>query len=295
MSRAAHELDYEGTFVYLHDKQMLAMHITHDVDEQGEHEHLVSLNGTGEVTLNNNSMVSLLPGQSTTTVRGLPRKSFPEALANGIGELEKYYDFTLQGKRQVAGRLTQKITVKPKDNYRYGYRLWIDEVSGLLLKAEMLNESGVPVEQVMFTEVKLRSGGAAPIGESAATIAGTARAEQKNEIDLSSQQQPLTGAVTAVDDPEWHIQAMPEGFRVAEHNRYTMPTNQMPVEHIVLTDGLASVSVFIEKFDPKNKFTGTSHRGAVNAYGTVSDGHQITLLGEVPAAAVQLIGQSIKH
>ncbi len=295
MSRAAHELDYEGTFVYLHDKQMMAMHFTHVADEQGEHERLVSLNGTGEVILNNNSMVSLLPGQPTTNARGLPRKSFPEALANGIGQLEKYYDFTLQGKRRVAGRLTQKITVKPKDNYRYGYRLWIDDASGLLLKADMLNESGVPLEQMMFTEIKLDSGGASSIGEPVATIADHAVAAEKTGIPLSARQEPLTDSSKVVGDREWHIQKMPDGFRMAEHNKYIMPANQMPVEHIVLTDGLASVSVFIEKLDSKDKFVGTSHRGAVNAYGRVSDGHQITLLGEVPMASVRLIGQSIER
>jgi sigma-E factor negative regulatory protein RseB len=94
---------------------------------------------------------------------------------------------------------------------------------------------------------------------------------------------------------EWRITQLPEGFRLAERNKYVMPANRMPVEHLVLTDGLASVSVFIEKFDPKDKFEGTSHRGAVNAYGTVSHGHQITLVGEVPVATVQLIGQSIQH
>lgn len=299
MSRAAHELDYEGTFVYLQDKQMTAMHIVHVVDEEGEHERLVSLTGPGrEVVLSKNSMTSLLPGQPAASAGGQPRKSFPEALSEGLGLLENYYNFTLLGKQRVADRLTQRINVKPKDNFRYGYRLWVDDASGLLLKAEMLNEKGVPVEQVMFTEINLNDVSAPTV---AASVSGQEEADAsagKTEIALlaeleSSSQISPPDSQRAGDD--WRITQLPEGFRLAERNKYIMPANSMPVEHLVLTDGLASVSVFIEKFDPKDKFTGTSHRGAVNAYGTVSHGHQITLVGEVPEAAVQLIGQSIKH
>lgn len=302
MSRAAHELDYEGTFVYLRDKHMVAMQITHVVDERGEHERLISLSGPGhEVVLSNNSMTSLLPGQSVPSANGKPRKSFPEALSEGVGQLENYYNFTLLGKQRVAGRLTQRINVKPKDSYRYGYRLWLDDSNGLLLKADMVNEQGVPVEQVMFTEISLNDVSAAEVVGSIAKHTkqeDSGSSVEKAEIALSGKQefapedsQPDRKRVS----DEWRITELPEGFRLAERNKYIMPESRMPVEHLVLTDGLASVSVFIEKSDPQDKFTGTSHRGAVNVYGMISHGHQITLVGEVPVAAVQLIGQSIKH
>lgn len=298
MSRAAHELDYEGTFVYLHDKQMLAMHISHIVDEQGERERLVSLTGPGrEVVLSKNSISPLLPGKSAESSHGTAGKSFPETLSDGIEQLEEFYDFTLLGKQRVAGRLTQRINVKPKDNFRYGYRLWIDDDSGLLLKADMVNERGVSVEQMMFTEISLNDVNVPVAGSGSARVDSSAEVE-KPEISLSAQQQfspkVLEPASKRAGD-EWRITQLPKGFKLAERNKYVISEDRLPVEHLVLTDGLASVSVFIEKFDPKDKFVGTSHRGAVNAYGNVSHGHQITLVGEVPMAAVQLIGQSIKH
>ena len=88
---------------------------------------------------------------------------------------------------------------------------------------------------------------------------------------------------------------MPAGFRLGEHTKHLMPHNKRPVEHLVLTDGLASVSVFIDEFDEREKFEGLSRRGAVNAYGRIIDGHQITVVGEAPAATVELVGLSVMN
>ncbi len=300
MSRAAHKLNYEGTFVYLHDGQMTAMRISHTVDDQGEYDHLVSLTGSGrEVTLKN-SLNSFLPGKSLVNAEDKASQSFPETLFHSGKHLENYYDFTLLDKQRVAGRLTQRINVKPKDNFRYGYRLWLDDASGLLLKADMVNERSVPVEQIMFTEINIgdtknsRTDSSAMESTFLETEADKDSVE-KTETGLSEKETFSPKNSGKVSDSEWRITKFPSGFRAVERNKYIMSPSHTPVEHIVLTDGLASVSIFIEKSNPKDKFSGTSHRGAVNAYGRIHNGHQITLVGEVPVATVQYIGQSIKH
>jgi len=69
------------------------------------------------------------------------------------------------------------------------------------------------------------------------------------------------------------------------------------VEHLVYSDGLAAVSVFIEKTDrPAGVGSkGPSRMGAIHAYSKVMDGEQVTVVGEVPESTVAMIGESVKR
>lgn len=281
MSRAAHQTSYEGTFVYLHDKQMKSMRITHIVGADGERERLVTLDGAGrEVLRSGHDITCILPDDKTGVARIHPRKAFPYALPGGIDELADYYDFALADQERIAGLAAQRVLVKPKDQYRYGYHLWIDQASNLLLKAAMMNEHDQPVEQLMFTTLTLNPANPAPLAAPAA-----------QDDARSEEHAPRTDSGAK----EWRVTRPPQGFKPIEHTKYTMPLDDEQVEHIVLSDGLASVSVFIEKHDDHDKFVGTSYRGAVNAYGIIYQDHQITVVGEVPRATVQLIGQSVER
>lgn len=287
MSRAAHELNYDGTFVYLQDKQMTAMRITHTVDATGENERIELLNGIpGPEAKHDNTSATVNLGQTARHKKGGLRKNFPQALSEDIAQLENYYQFVLRGQHRVAGRVAQIILVKPADQYRYGYRLWVDVISGLLLKADMVNETGASIEQVMFTAINFEN--VEKIVEEQNPAQAADQHPGKGKVIMPAVQQPSAAT-------DWRITQLPKGFRRVEHNQYTMESGDAPVEHIVLTDGLASISVFIEESDPDDKFVGVSHRGAVNAFGTISNDHQITLVGEVPLAAVKLIGQSIQY
>ncbi|MEO6696589.1 MAG: MucB/RseB C-terminal domain-containing protein, partial [Gammaproteobacteria bacterium] len=279
-----HALNYEGVFVYIHDRQMTTLRITHRVDADGEHEQLVSLNGAGRSVIRSNSkLTQILPGDNVMTMsEGHSRPPFSglDDIEPVISELGKHYDFSLAGQERVAGQVGQMLLIKPRDQYRYGYNLWLHSDTGLLLKADLLSEQGEPLERMMFTELKVydtlpRDEQENPVGSPAA------RVERKPPAAQSP-----TGA-------HWRVTKMPPGFKLGEHTQHLMPHTKRPVEHLVLTDGLASVSVFIEEFDEQEKFEGLSRRSAVNAFGRVVDGHQITVVGEAPAATVELIGLSV--
>lgn len=284
MSYAAHALNYEGVFVYIHDRQMTTMRIIHRMDADGEHEQLVSLNGVGRGVIRSNSSVTrILPDDNALTIsEGQSRPPFSglDDMEPVISELGKHYDFSLAGQERVAGQIGQMLLIKPRDQYRYGYNLWLHNGTGLLLKADLLSEQGVPLEQMMFTELKV--------------LDTPPRDEHENPVDppaAHDERKPLAAHLQS--DTRWRVTKMPAGFRLGEHTKHLMPHNKRPVEHLVLTDGLASVSVFIEKFNEREKFEGLSRRGAVNAYGRVIDGHQITVVGEAPAATVELVGLSV--
>jgi sigma-E factor negative regulatory protein RseB len=280
MSRAAHELNYTGTFVYVHNKQISTMRITHSVDAHGERQRVMALNGVGRQVINdNNSLTMMTADQSATLAKTRPRNTFPDIMRAGIDELDKYYHFSLAGEERIADRLTQRILIQPKDNYRYGYRFWLDKSSALLLKADMVQETDTLVEQLMFTEIDLNS--------PSRTSPAKPRSDKSEKI--------ITQSTSADSISGWQVSG-PEGFRIVDRINYPVPMNIMPVDHWVLSDGLASVSVFVEKSDSANeKFTGSSRRGAVNAFGIINGDYQITVLGEVPQATTQLIGESVRR
>jgi sigma-E factor negative regulatory protein RseB len=174
--------------------------------------------------------------------------------------------------------------IKPRDAYRYGYLLWADEASGLLLKASLLDERGGVVEQYMFTQVNIGK----PISES----------------DLKPQY-PTSGIVwqragdTAPTPTagKWTAEQLPAGFTLSVRLMRMLPARKQPVEHLVYSDGLAVVSVFIEQTgngDESNALSGLTHMGAVHAFGKVVDGHQVTVVGEAPALTVDMIGGSVR-
>lgn len=93
----------------------------------------------------------------------------------------------------------------------------------------------------------------------------------------------------------WEAEKLPPGYTLSAHMRRKLPARRQPVEHLVYSDGLAVVSVFVEPVNDATQgaLSGLTHMGAVHAYGKVVDGHQITVLGETPAMAVDMIGASV--
>ncbi len=282
MSTAVHTLNYEGTFVYLHDGNMISMRIIHGAGPKGEQERLIALNGVGREMMRDPKVITNIQYQHSAEVvaKSRSRKPFPAGLLSNNAALDKYYNFCLCGEGRVADRLTRVVLVSPRDAYRYGYRLWIDEASGLLLRYELINAQGAPLEQLMFITLELHP--APPAGlpdpdEGAATQSAAPRAE-----------------ATSVPDKIWRITRMPEGFTQTEHGHRTLSSHAVPMEHIVLSDGLAAVSVFIEKLNGTPGFKGSRQVGAVRAYGSVLREHQITVVGGVPELTVRMIAESIQ-
>lgn len=288
MSRAKHDLNYEGVFVYLTENgQMMSMRISHRAGPQGEQERLVSLNGSErEVVHESQVLTCILPNKSLTRIStGKQEELFPNNLpADDVAELDRHYGFTLAGQGRIAGRPVQKILVKPKDVYRYGYQLWLDSSSGLLLKSDLINEFGDLVEQVMFTSIDVQQ--PIPPSDTGADTAPCPRDVAQKELRHAS-------ALAA--DKAWQLDSLPQGYKVARYSKRTMLNQRIPVEHLIVTDGLASVSVYVERLGVGDKFIGASRMGSVNAFGVVLNGYQITAVGVVPPPTVQVIAQSIRR
>lgn len=293
MSHALNNLDYQGTFVYQHDGQIETIRVVHIVNEQGEHERLYSLNGTPrEVIRTPDSVRCILPDDGSVVLdRQLTRNLFPALPPTQVGDLGSYYRFEFAGDDRVAGLRTRIVGIEPKDRFRYGYRLWLEHETGMLLRSELVDDSGSAIEQVMFTSINL--------GE---PIPMTALDSQITDYRLDFGPKPPEPPVEVRErtqegsrqDLEWAVARVPPGFHLKSHGRENV-SRETTAEHMVFTDGLASVSVYVEDTSEKgaNAPEGVSNMGAINAFSHKLEDHRVTVVGEVPPVTVRSIALSV--
>ncbi len=287
MHSAGRQLNYQGTFVYVNNGKMESMRIYHRVDEKGDHDRMVHLNGsTREVIRDGDKVTCILSDKKSVHVSKLDNgaQHILSALPSNFSEFTQYYTFALAGQDRVAGRATKVVHVNPRDKFRYGYRFWLDAENGLLLKSQVLTVDGVPIEQLMFTSIEVVREIAPELLKSELKGERYTVTEDKSE-DMTKPGMALS----------WRVAHPPLGFQSTGHDIRYVVADGVPTHHIVLSDGLASVSVYIEKLDAsKKRFVGSSYMGAVNIHGVVVDEHQVTVVGEVPAATVKMVADSIQ-
>jgi len=287
MSQAMNTKSYSGTFVYQSfGEEMVAMKMLRVNDENGSRERLISLNGAqGEVIRDHKGVTCKLPHVNPMVVdkRGF-KKAFPSKMINVLNQTSGLYILSTKKAHQVAGRNSRIVNIIPTDNLRYGYRVWLDAETGLLLKSQLIDTSGKVIEELMYTSIDIYDN--APEALEQAIPFKTAVTEQDNSIEFSE--------VSEIGDYAWQVDHLPRGFTLAEYNKETFRQHKK-FEHLVYSDGLASVSIFIEKPNKESSFIGESHMGAVTAYGSMIDKHQVTAVGEVPLETLQIMSNSIRY
>ncbi|MDX1454179.1 MAG: MucB/RseB C-terminal domain-containing protein [Gammaproteobacteria bacterium] len=281
MATAMKTVSYKGTFVYIHDDQAETMQVFHRVDDGQIRERLVSLNGSArEVIRDADSVRCYLPDDKTVFVE---KRHEGSVLARGVplnaAEVGDYYDFELHGSSRIAGRMARLIAIVPKDGLRYGYKIWLDKETALPLRSELLGDSDQLIEKMMFTEIEI--GVSIPDDRLEATVdaAGFTWLSRGNQEDVAVQS-PLS------------FSELPAGFEVTQEEARG---DAGKAYHVVISDGLASVSVFAEPYtEGTPALDGLSRLGAVSAYGARLGDHQVTVVGEVPEAAVTAIGKAAR-
>lgn len=288
MSNAVQNLNYDGTFVYLHDGKLEAMRIIHQLGEGGERERLVSLTGSArEVLRNNESVTCIMPDSKSVMVgQSRPRQPFP-VVPRDLDSLEKYYRIENSGEDRIAGYLTRVISITPKDAYRYGYRFWIDKDSKMFLRSDLTDADSKPIEQVMFT--RLGIGVSIPDSELKPSLTGDGYAWYHQDTSKEAQQTEMRR------QPHWTVTRLPAGFDLTNYQRKRIRPEGEYSEHMVYSDGLATVSVYVEAgLADKQTYLGLSSMGAMNAYRIVVGGHLVTVVGDVPAVTVKMMAESVQ-
>ncbi len=286
MHKASHTLNYSGKFVYQQGKQLSLMKIIHASGTDSEYERLISLDDVGREIIRSNGVVTcILPDSKSVVVeKARPAHQFPPEFPMKINHLKNLYRFMLDKTEMVAGRNSQKIVIAPEDQYRYGHRLWIDNETGLLLKTHLVDEHGNLLEQFMFTQIEFMD--KIPEEQLKPRVIGDAYTWYEAEPATETEDNADSG---------WVAKRLPDGFNSDMDRSHNMPNKKL-VRHLVFSDGLASVSIFIERSQKRaTNLVGSSRMGAVNAYGRRLNDYYVTAVGEVPNETVKLISESVTY
>nr|WP_298725569.1 MucB/RseB C-terminal domain-containing protein [uncultured Steroidobacter sp.] len=285
MSEALATRNYEGRFFHLRDSRSEAMRIYHRVDKGKVTERLVSLDGSGrEIIRNQSEVVCYLPDRRTVLVeKRTDDNTLLAAVPAYNEELEAHYNIERGPFTKALGRRTQVINVTPRDQFRYGYRLWLDDETAMPLKSQLCDREGRVIEQILFAELNFRD--RIPADSLKPSITG----EGFRWIRQDAQPQLAAGQVGG-----WGVIRLPAGFRLTAWRIQLIAGSNVPVQHLVYSDGLASVSVFIEPADPQAQpLRGLAKVGAAFAFSRAMDGHQVTAVGEVPPVTLEAIAASV--
>jgi sigma-E factor negative regulatory protein RseB len=292
MSMALKMLNYEGRFVHVQGSNITSMHIIHASDSKGELERMSSLDGEAREVIRNNSLVTCIwPGtQSVVVSKSKPRDLLPKL--DGKLTTGNRYTFAFGKPDRVAGRLTHVVNVMPMDQYRYGYRFWIDQSTKMLLRSMLLEGRDKIVEQVMFTEIEYPDSISYKRFEVHANASQLSWLEPKRDLATLGLPKAVSDQIDRIGFVE-----LPMGYEEVSETYSPMPSSSRPVSHVMLTDGMASVSVYVEylmKSEHNLSSLGVSSMGAMNAYGISLDEALITAVGEVPIATVRAIAMAVK-
>jgi len=291
INEAARQLNYSGTFVYLQGDRIESMKVAHRAGEEDMRQRIYSLNGAPREVIRSASQVWCYAPDKKFGVhefRQVTKQGFPNVLPRNLEALREHYEIHRGRVGRVADRMAQQIVIAPRDELRYGYELWADERTGLLLKAALLDGAGRPIEQYLFTEVEIGR----PISDSELQPV-TAESDLVWYGDASRKR-----ATESKDEPvlrEWAVEDIPPGFTLTRKIERLSAMEANATQHYVFSDGLATVSLFIEEINDQSgpRISGINKMGAVHAFGRVMDGYQITVVGEVPSHTVDTIGTSV--
>ncbi|MDY0309103.1 MAG: MucB/RseB C-terminal domain-containing protein [Castellaniella sp.] len=282
---AARALDYAGVTVYQQGHVLRATHLVHLVDGTGERERQEVLDGPPQECLRQDGMEQcLLPDHRIVVMRPAHSAHFPALLLGDGTDITQHYDWQpLDRIYRVAGRACSVSELRARDALRYSYRICTDQQNHLLLKIQTLDAQGHLVDQVAFSRVSF--GAEIPPGALAS------RWNTRNWQLQTETSQPVNLA-----EQGWRV-LPPAGFKpIAELARQLRAGHR--VDQLVLSDGLAAISIFIETFDPKRDQSirqGGLTQGAISIYRMRLASYWLTAVGEVPAQTVRDLAHAVQY
>ena len=291
---AASHRNFQGTFVVSGGGAVSSARIAHFCVGREEWERSESLDGAPRHIYRHNDLVhTVWPANHVVLVEQRGRlASFPGLLQAGDDRLADLYDVHRQGTGRVAGREANVLLVHPRDALRYGYRLWADQASGLLLRADVLGESGETVESSAFSEVSI------DVRPQPDTVA-----QPMKRVAGYRVVQPAMTPTRLVDEG-WEMAHTVHGFREVSCVKRPMrgagtvdatPTER-PVLQTIYSDGLTYVSVFIEPFDAaRHRQQVLASVGATQTLMQQQGDWWVTVVGDVPAATLRQFAKGLER
>ena len=278
MSQALRSVDYEGSFIFQHDGRTDALRIFHAGGHR-ERERLISLTGArGEVVRDGTAIVCVQAG-GVPTLFATRAESQLLPLVPNVADLGAEYAVATAGDDRVAGYDAEIVEISPRDPYRYGYRLWLSKDNQLLLRSAVFDAARRPLEQFMFVALDVGTRPSETDLVPSGDVAGAAA--PADELPLATR-------------PAWDIANAPPGFHLVRAQQTTGAAPES--EHLVYSDGIASVSVYVEPHPLSAPVAVESAmmRGALSIHSVDAAGVRVTALGDVPPATVQAMARGVR-
>jgi sigma-E factor negative regulatory protein RseB len=272
MYDAIRRLDYQGSFVYARGAEVDALRIF-PAGGIAERERLVGLNGARSEVVRDGATVTCMQGTAPTMrfrssgTHLLPLLPDVSAAATG-----RYYAVVAAGADRVAGYQAHRVDVVPRDGYRYGYRLGLEDDSGFPLRSAVIDANHRPLEEYMFVTLDI---GARPRDSDLAAGAGTTVAAPADEPPLGS--------------ARWRVGDPPPVFVLS---RTHAPAGG--AEHQLYTDGVANVSIYIEPAGGGARGDQRLSRGMLGIYSHEAGNVRFTAIGDVPRITLERMVRSLQ-
>jgi sigma-E factor negative regulatory protein RseB len=287
MVKAMAVSNYQGTVVFLKNDKLEAMKYFHTSAKDKEQERLVSLNSPPrEIVRDSDEIKCLYKLTQQVIIDHRPYEhSFIVDVPKDLDVLDASYQFELVGEEDVAMLPSYVVAIKPKDDFRYVRKIWIAKEQLLPMKAVVYGLGGLVLEQVVFTEIQIKKPPTTKLKEAAGVPV------QSHETDIA--------AMDASSQAAFEVTALPQGFKQIFFSRKPLHKSDQPVDHVLLSDGFASVSVYLEakKADTAADASvpeGIHSVGAINSMSRTLADSQLTVLGEVPAPTIKFISEGVK-
>lgn len=284
MSQAMSTTDYEGIVFRRQKGESEALKVVHMVIDGVVNEKITTQEGKAlEIIRLGDEVHCIFPDRKSVLIENWDDKS---TLFSSLPRTEirfgAEYDLSIIREERVADRRAIMLAIRPHDSYRFGHRIWLDHDTAFPLRTQLVNGEGDSIEELKFVDISLDS-----------DIAPEAFSPTMSLKDYTWYREPARA--TEVDiDTGWENEALPAGFRAVSTRNERLPGADKPVTHIVYSDGLATVSVFITEKQGQ-VIAERWNVGSSNSYHVDYGDYQITAVGEVPAETVQLIATGMRQ
>jgi len=291
---AASHRNFQGTFIVSAGGAVSSAHIAHYCQGSNQYEHIESLDGETRHVLRHNDLVhTLWPHEHVAVVEQRNKlSSFPAILQGGEGHIADFYEVRSQGLERVAGHEANVLLLRPRDAYRFGYRLWSESASGLLLRADVLGDQGEILESSAFSDVSIN---VKPQPD--AVMQPMKRLDGYRVVKA-------VFTPTSLDAEGWSLHPGVPGFRQVSCIRRPLDGPQRIEQggpgsealQTTFSDGLTHVSVFIEPFNPeRNTKSMLTTIGATKTMMRRQGDWWVTVVGDVPATTLKAFAFGLSH
>ena len=284
MTHAVQTTNYDGTVIRFKNGSSEALKVVHTVSDGVVREKVIVQEGSGmEIIRNGNEVHCILPDRKSVLVEEWDDQStLFSTLPSSDIRFGSEYDVSIVRRERVAGRQTIVLAIRPHDGFRYGHRLWLDQETGFPLQTKLIDSDGAAIEQVKFADIRLGH---------------EIRAEQlKPSINTANFRWfSQSKSVSTVEvESDWSSNDLPPGFRITKSHAENNDDDDQQVVHMMISDGLANVSVFIEPAGSDENPRSAS-AGAAHSYSVTTGEYRVTAVGEVPLSAAEHIARSMQQ